>query len=59
LAKWSTGDFFKQLTAERQLTKYNKGGFAVRTWVKKAGERNEALDLTVYAYARCNGSTGA
>jgi phage terminase large subunit GpA-like protein len=51
---WPKGlpvDFFRQLTAERQLTKYSKTGFTVRVWVKKAGERNEALDLTVYSYA--------
>jgi phage terminase large subunit GpA-like protein len=51
---WPIGlpvDFFKQLTAERQLTKYGKDGFPKRVWTKKPGERNEALDLKVYSYA--------
>ena len=26
-------------------------GFPIREWVKKAGDRNEALDCVVYAYA--------
>jgi phage terminase large subunit GpA-like protein len=43
-------EFFEQLTAEKQVTKYVKG-FPVREWVKKSGARNEALDTAVYAYA--------
>lgn len=43
-------DWFAQLTAESVTTKYSKG-FPVRTWVKKPGARNEALDARVYAYA--------
>lgn len=43
-------EFFEQLTAERQTTRYVKG-FAVREWVKKSGARNEALDCLVMAYA--------
>lgn len=43
-------DFFSQLTAEKQITRYVKG-FPVREWVKKSGARNEALDCSVYAYA--------
>lgn len=42
--------YFRQLTAERVVTKHVKG-FPVRTYVKDAGARNEALDLRVYAYA--------
>lgn len=45
-----TADFYEQLTAEKQVTKYVKG-FPVREWVKKSGARNEALDTAVYAYA--------
>jgi phage terminase large subunit GpA-like protein len=45
-----TADFYEQLTAEKQVTKYIKG-FPVREWVKKSGARNEALDTAVYAYA--------
>jgi phage terminase large subunit GpA-like protein len=43
-------DYFSQLVAEKQVTRYVKG-FPVREWTKKAGERNEALDCKVYAYA--------
>lgn len=43
-------EFYEQLTAEKQVTKYVKG-FPVREWVKKSGARNEALDTAVYAYA--------
>ena len=43
-------DYFKQLTSERQALRYHRG-FPIREWVKKAGDRNEALDCMVYAYA--------
>jgi phage terminase large subunit GpA-like protein len=43
-------DYFKQLTAEKVVTRYNKG-FPVRKWEKPAGRRNEALDCRVYALA--------
>jgi len=43
-------EYFKQLTAEKQTLRYLKG-FPVREWVKKSGDRNEALDCAVYAYA--------
>ena len=43
-------DWFTQLTAETVLIKYSKG-FPVRTWTKKPGARNEALDCRVYSYA--------
>lgn len=46
-------DYFDQLTAERQITRYVKG-FPVREWVKKSGARNEALDVMVYNYAALN-----
>ena len=42
-------EYFKQLTAERQIIKYNKG-FAHRVWVKSR-TRNEALDVRVYGIA--------
>ncbi len=45
-----TKDYFDQLTAEKQITRYLRG-FPQREWVKKAGARNEALDCEVYAYA--------
>lgn len=43
-------EYFRQLTAERQVQKYNKG-YPRLVWEKDAGDRNEALDLEVYAYA--------
>ncbi|WP_375331651.1 phage terminase large subunit family protein [Candidatus Tisiphia endosymbiont of Temnostethus pusillus] len=43
-------EYFKQLTAEKIVTYYNKG-FPTRKWEKPAGKRNEALDCRVYALA--------
>jgi len=43
-------EYFRQLTAERQALRYHRG-FPIREWVKKSGDRNEALDCAVYAYA--------
>lgn len=43
-------EFFQQLTAERQVTRYHKG-FPYRQWVLNKGVRNEALDRRVYALA--------
>jgi phage terminase large subunit GpA-like protein len=43
-------DYFKQLTAEKLVTKYVKG-FPVREWRKGDRDRNEALDCRVYAFA--------
>ena len=45
-----TEDYFKQLTAEFRVTKY-KRGHKISSWEKKAGDRNEALDLMVYNLA--------
>lgn len=42
-------DWFRQLTAEKLVTRYVKG-FPVREW-HKTEERNEALDCRVYALA--------
>ncbi len=42
-------EYFKQLTAEKRVTKYVKG-FKRYEWVKTR-KRNEALDLTVYNIA--------
>ncbi|KJV81250.1 phage terminase large subunit family protein [Rickettsia hoogstraalii str. RCCE3] len=42
--------YFKQLTAEKCVTRYHKG-FPVRKWEKPSGKRNEALDCRVYATA--------
>jgi len=42
-------EYFKQLTAEKQVTKFNKG-FPTKVWVK-VRPRNEALDCEVYSLA--------
>lgn len=43
-------EYLEQLTAEKALRKYKKGVGMVKEWVK-IRERNEALDLEVYALA--------
>lgn len=43
-------EYYKQLTAERAVTKY-KNGFPTKVWVKKSGDRNEVFDCEVYGYA--------
>ncbi len=43
-------DYFKQLVAEKLVTTYRKG-YAITEWTKEPGQRNEALDRTVYAMA--------
>ena len=50
----TTGEYFEQLTAEKQVLRYNRSGFPTREWVKKPSARNEALDCLVYAYAAMN-----
>tara|TARA_B100000287_G_scaffold244885_1_gene230284 strand:- start:734 stop:2614 length:1881 start_codon:yes stop_codon:yes gene_type:complete len=47
----TTEEYFEQLTAEKQVMRYNRGGFAHREWIKKPNARNESLDTLVYAYA--------
>lgn len=47
----TTTEYFEQLTAEKQVMRYNRAGFPTREWVKKASARNESLDTLVYAYA--------
>ena len=44
-------EYFKQLTAEKQVTKFSKG-FPSKVWMKVRA-RNEALDCEVYALAAC------
>lgn len=43
-------EYFKQLTSEKMLTRFVKG-FPKREWHKSSGDRNEALDCRVYAFA--------
>jgi phage terminase large subunit GpA-like protein len=50
LPEWADEEYLAQLTAEKAIRKYVRGRGAVREWVKLR-ERNEALDLEVYALA--------
>jgi phage terminase large subunit GpA-like protein len=43
------GEYFKQLTAEKQVTRYTRG-FPKKQWIKVRA-RNEALDCEAYAMA--------
>lgn len=43
-------EYYKQLTAEYRVTVFKRGR-KVSVWEKKAGDRNEALDLMVYNLA--------
>jgi len=43
-------DFYIQLTAEKQVTRFDRGGYPKSEWVKVA-ERNEVLDCFVYSTA--------
>ncbi|HHM12589.1 MAG TPA: phage terminase large subunit family protein, partial [Planctomycetaceae bacterium] len=48
-------EYFRQLTAERIVTRFTRGR-PVRSWQpKRDGERNEALDTFVYAHAALHG----
>jgi len=51
-------DYFRQLTAERVVTRFDRGR-PIRSWrTKRDGERNEALDTFVYASAALQGLIG-
>ena len=50
LPEWVDEEYLAQLTAEKAIRRYVKGRGAVREWIKLR-ERNEALDLEVYALA--------
>ena len=48
-------EYFRQLTAERVVTRFERGR-PIRSWQpKRDGERNEALDTFVYAHAALHG----
>ncbi|WP_299912869.1 terminase gpA endonuclease subunit [uncultured Paracoccus sp.] len=48
-------DYFRQLTAERVVTRFERGR-PIRSWQpKRDGEPNEALDTFVYAHAALQG----
>lgn len=50
LPAWADEEYLAQLTSEKAIRKYKKGVGAVREYVK-VRERNEGLDLEVYALA--------
>jgi phage terminase large subunit GpA-like protein len=50
LPNWADGEWLKQLTAEQLVTVRTRRGFSKLEW-QKLRERNEALDLRVYARA--------
>ncbi len=51
----NASDYFRQLTAERVVTRFERGR-PIRSWQpKRDGERNEALDTFVYAHAALHG----
>jgi phage terminase large subunit GpA-like protein len=50
LPHWVEEEYLEQLTAERAVRRWRKGRGWVREW-QKTRERNEALDLEVYALA--------
>jgi phage terminase large subunit GpA-like protein len=48
-------EYFRQLTAEKVVTRYERGR-PIRMWqLKREGDRNEALDTMVYATAALHG----
>lgn len=48
-------DYFRQLTAERVVIRFEKGR-PIRSWQpKRDGERNEALDTFIYTHAALHG----
>jgi phage terminase large subunit GpA-like protein len=50
LPAWADEEYLAQLTSEKAIRRYKKGVGAVREYVKQR-ERNEGLDLEVYALA--------
>ena len=48
-------DYFRQLTAERVVTRFERGRPICSWQPKRDGERNEALDTFVYAHAALHG----
>jgi phage terminase large subunit GpA-like protein len=51
LPDWAPDEELRQLVAERQVKETNRRGYTEQVWKKKPGDRNEALDCLVYAYA--------
>lgn len=49
--EWTTDEYFGQLTAESKVPQRNRRTNVTRYYWVKNQERNEALDLTVYAHA--------
>jgi phage terminase large subunit GpA-like protein len=46
-----TEDYFKQLTCEQRVLKYDKGGFAQYEWTKNRTDANDYLMCRLYARA--------
>ena len=44
-------DYYRQLTSEKCVTRYDKLGRPKKEWILPSGRRNEALDCAVYALA--------
>jgi phage terminase large subunit GpA-like protein len=51
LPDWTPDEELRQLVAEREFKAVDRRGYAHREWRKKPGDRNEALDCLVMAYA--------
>ena len=51
LPGWAPDEELRQLVAERKVRRVNRRGYVEQVWTKTPGERNEALDALVYAYA--------
>jgi phage terminase large subunit GpA-like protein len=51
LPGWAPDEELRQLVAERKVRRVNRRGYVERVWTKRPGDRNEALDALVYAYA--------
>ena len=54
-SKDQDAEYFRQLTSERVVTTFQRGR-PIRSWqMRTAGERNEALDCSVYCFASLQG----
>jgi phage terminase large subunit GpA-like protein len=51
LPDWAPEEELQQMVAERRVKQTNRRGYTEYVWKIKPGDRNEALDCLVYAYA--------
>lgn len=49
--EWLSDGVIQQMTSEWSQTEYDDRGFSRVVWHKNKGDRNEALDMSCYAYA--------